>query len=377
MTDRESHATRPTPTGDGVREVIIIGSGPAGLTAAVYTARADLRPLVIAGEPSSTSDQPGGQLMLTTEVENFPGFPDGIMGPELMENIRAQAERFGAEILTGKVVARRLRVAAIRSLGRRPAATEADLPRDAVIVATGARLARARRAGRGGAHSGHGVSTCATCDGFFFRDQHIAVVGGGDSALEEATFLTRFATRSPSSTAASSCAPRRSCRSGRSPTRRSRFAWNAEVDRDPGRRQASTGLAPARHRRPARPASSRSTGCFVAIGHEPNTELFRGQLAHGRGSGYVRSRDGTSNQRRRRLRLRRRPGPHLPPGDHRRRIRLHGRARRRALPRLTEAGLRQARGRECSWPVRCSIQCIRKETPAVRTTGREGGRRCR
>jgi thioredoxin reductase (NADPH) len=166
-----------------VREVIIIGSGPAGLTAAIYTARANLRPLVIEGAPSSTSDQPGGQLMLTTEVENYPGFVDGIQGPELMAAFRAQAARFGAELLTEKVT----RV----DLSASPFGVwvgDTEYRARAVIVSTGARslmlgLENERRL------LGYGVSTCATCDGFFFRDQEIAVVGGGDSALEEALFL--------------------------------------------------------------------------------------------------------------------------------------------------------------------------------------------
>jgi thioredoxin reductase (NADPH) len=170
-----------------VRNVIIIGSGPAGLTAAIYTARANLSPLVIEGEPSSTSDQPGGQLMLTTDVENFPGFPDGVTGPELMASFRAQAARFGAEFLTEKVT----RV----DVSERPYRVyvgDVEHRTHAVIVSTGAQSlmlgldAEVRLLG-------HGLSTCATCDGFFFRGQQIAVVGGGDSAVEEATFLTRFA----------------------------------------------------------------------------------------------------------------------------------------------------------------------------------------
>ena len=169
-----------------VRDVIIIGSGPAGLTAAVYTARANLAPLLIEGEPSSTSDQPGGQLMLTTEVENFPGFPDGIMGPELMHGMREQALRFGTEIITEKVTK--------VDFSQRPFKIwvhDIEYRAHAVIVSTGAQSlmlgleAEARLIG-------HGLSTCATCDGFFFRGHEIAVVGGGDSAVEEGTFLTRY-----------------------------------------------------------------------------------------------------------------------------------------------------------------------------------------
>ena len=179
------------PADDTIRDVVIIGSGPAGLTAAVYTARANLQPVVLEGEPSSTSDQPGGQLMLTTEVENFPGFPEGVMGPDLMANMRSQAARFGAELRTVKVS----RV----DFSNRPfriwvgdTSAPATYTARTVIIATGAQslmlgLPAEQRL------IGHGLSTCATCDGFFFRGHDIAVVGGGDSAIEEASFLTKFA----------------------------------------------------------------------------------------------------------------------------------------------------------------------------------------
>src|ERR1700678_4501765 len=175
------------------RKVVIIGSGPAGLTAAIYSARAQLEPLVIEGEPSSNSDQPGGQLMLTTEVENYPGFVDGIMGPELMGIMRDQAIRFGAELRTAKVSRLDLSSGPFSLWIGDPDAPEPTVLADALIVATGARSImlgcpnEARLLG-------YGVSTCATCDGFFFREHHIAVAGGGDSALEEALFLSRFAT---------------------------------------------------------------------------------------------------------------------------------------------------------------------------------------
>ena len=171
------------------RHVIIIGSGPAGLTSAIYSARANLNPLVIEGEPSSTSDQPGGQLMLTTEVENFPGFPMGVMGPELMASFREQAQRFGAEFLTEKVTKVDFSARPFRVWVR-----DQEYVADSIIVSTGAQSlmlgleAETRLLG-------HGLSTCATCDGFFFRGQEIAVVGGGDSAIEEATFLTKFASK--------------------------------------------------------------------------------------------------------------------------------------------------------------------------------------
>ncbi|MCH2412286.1 MAG: FAD-dependent oxidoreductase, partial [Acidimicrobiales bacterium] len=176
------------------REVVIIGSGPAGLTAAIYAARADLAPLVLEGEPSSDSDQPGGQLMLTTDVENYPGFPEGIMGPMLMVDMRTQAARFGAEIETVKASRVELSALPIGIWVGDPDTAEPTHTADAVIISTGAcslmlGLEAEERL------IGHGLSTCATCDGFFFRDQEIAVVGGGDSALEEATFLTKFASK--------------------------------------------------------------------------------------------------------------------------------------------------------------------------------------
>ena len=159
-------------------KVLIVGSGPAGLTAAVYTARAQLSPVVIEGEPSSTSDQPGGQLMLTTDVENFPGFPDGITGPELMANIRAQAARFGADLKVAKVTKLDLSARPFRAwVGDTDG--EPSYVADSVIIATGARALMLNVPGEDRL-LGHGVSTCATCDGFFFREQEIAVVGGGD-----------------------------------------------------------------------------------------------------------------------------------------------------------------------------------------------------
>src|ERR1700689_379804 len=170
--------------------VLIIGSGPAGLPAAIYSARAQLNPIVIEGEPSSTTDQPGGQLMLTTDVENYPGFPEAVTGPELMANMRAQALRFGADLRVNKV-----QVLDTDSRPFRAWLTDDDEPSitaDTVILATGARSMMMEVPGEERLLA-HGVSTCATCDGFFFRGQDIAVVGGGDSALEEALFLTRFA----------------------------------------------------------------------------------------------------------------------------------------------------------------------------------------
>src|ERR1700683_2102158 len=177
---------------DQVREIIIIGSGPAGLTAAIYSARANLRPLVIEGLPSSTSDQPGGQLMLTTDVENYPGFIEGIMGPELMQAFREQAARFGAEYVTAKVSRAALPTRPFGLWIGDPAAEEPRYSAESLIIATGAQslmlnLENEERL------IGYGASTCASCDGFFFREEECAGVGGGDSAMEEALFLTRFA----------------------------------------------------------------------------------------------------------------------------------------------------------------------------------------
>jgi len=260
----------PSPD-PGPREVIIIGSGPSGLTAAIYTARANLRPLIIEGEPSSTGDQPGGQLMLTTEVENFPGFPDGIMGPELMGRMRAQAIRFGAEFVTDKVT----RVELSAGGEHRVWVRDTEHRAQAVIVSTGAQsvmlgLPEEQRL------LGHGLSTCATCDGFFFRDQHIAVVGGGDSAVEEALFLTKFASkvtiihRRDQLRASKIMADRAVAND------RIEFAWNSRVtailgdDRVEGVRLVDT-LTGGDSALPV-------TGLFVAIGHRPNTSLFTGRL---------------------------------------------------------------------------------------------------
>ena len=176
------------------RKVVIIGSGPAGLTAAIYSARAQLEPLVIEGEPSSNSDQPGGQLMLTTEVENYPGFVDGVMGPELMGIMRQQAERFGSELRTAKVSRVDLSHEPFSLWIGDPDAADPTVQADTLIIATGARSLMLGCPNEDRL-LGYGVSTCATCDGFFFRGQEIAVAGGGDSALEEALFLTRFASK--------------------------------------------------------------------------------------------------------------------------------------------------------------------------------------
>jgi thioredoxin reductase (NADPH) len=260
--------------GDDLRNVIIIGSGPAGYTAAIYAARASLEPLVFEGAVTA-----GGALMNTTDVENFPGFPEGIMGPQLMDSLRAQAERFGAELvsdditsvdLTGKVKV------VVDSEGHEHRAK-------VVILATGSSY---RQLGLPDEKrlSGHGVSACATCDGFFFRDQDIAVVGGGDTAMEEATFLTRFA-RSVTIVHRRDTLRASKVMQDRALTNdKIRFAWDSEVvellgeDRLKGVR--------LRNLKTGEESTLPVTGLFVAIGHDPRSELFRGQV-HLDEEGYV------------------------------------------------------------------------------------------
>ncbi|MFJ1705317.1 thioredoxin-disulfide reductase [Kitasatospora sp. NPDC088346] len=249
-----------------VRNVIIIGSGPSGYTAALYTARASLKPLVFEGAVTA-----GGALMNTTEVENFPGFRDGIMGPELMDGMRAQAEKFGAELVPDDIVA-------VDLTGDVKTVTDSEGTvhrARAVIVATGSQH---RKLGlpREDALSGRGVSWCATCDGFFFRDQDIAVVGGGDTALEEATFLSRFAR------SVTVVHRRDSLRASKAMQERAfadpkiSFAWDSAVEEIHGDPKL-TGLT-LRDTTTGDTRELAVTGLFIAIGHDPRTELFTGQL---------------------------------------------------------------------------------------------------
>jgi thioredoxin reductase (NADPH) len=260
---------------DDVRNVTIIGSGPAGLTAAIYAARANLAPLVIEGEPSSTSDQPGGQLMLTTDVENYPGFPEGIMGPELMSKFREQAARFDAEIVTEKVTRVDLSSRPFGIWVGDPAAADPTHRSESVIVSTGAKAlmlgldAETRLLG-------HGVSTCATCDGFFFRDQPIAVVGGGDTALEEAMFLTRFASRVTVIHRRDELRASKIMQERAFANDKIEFLWDTVVDDIEG--DTKVDRLQLRNTKTDQATALEVSGLFVAIGHQPNTDLFKGQL---------------------------------------------------------------------------------------------------
>ncbi len=261
----------PTPT----HEVVIIGSGPAGLTAAIYTARANLAPLVIEGEPSSTSDQPGGQLMLTTDVENYPGFPEGVMGPDLMQNFRNQALRFGAEVVTKRVSKVDLEATPKKIWVGDPEAAEPTYLADSVIISTGAQslmlgLPEEERL------MGYGLSTCATCDGFFFRDQDIAVVGGGDSAVEEATFLTRFARTVTIIHRRDELRASKIMQDRAMANDKIVFAWNSQVTEILGETKVSGVKIVDTITGQERVLDV--TGLFVAIGHRPNTDLFADQL---------------------------------------------------------------------------------------------------
>jgi thioredoxin reductase (NADPH) len=261
--------------------VIIIGSGPAGLTAAIYAARANLAPFVIEGEPSSTSDQPGGQLMLTTDVENFPGFPEGIMGPELMMRFRDQAARFGATFLTGK--------ATKVEFGEKPLKVHVRdevFTADSVIISTGAQslmlgLEAEERL------IGHGLSTCATCDGFFFRGKEIAVVGGGDSAIEEASFLTKFASKVTLIHRRDSFRASKIMQDRALNNPKIEMLWNTAVTDIIGKDHLES--ISLKNTATGAESSMNVAGLFIAIGHRPNTDVFKGVIDM-EDSGYLITR---------------------------------------------------------------------------------------
>jgi thioredoxin reductase (NADPH) len=250
--------------------VIIIGSGPAGLTAALYTARANLSPVVFEGM------QPGGQLTITTEVENFPGFPDGVMGPELMEQMRKQAQRFGAVSLFKNVTK--------ADLQRRPFhiwAEDEEYTADALIVATGA-SAKLLGLPSESVYMGYGVSACATCDGFFYRGLEVVVVGGGDTAIEEAMFLTKFATRVTIIHRRDELRASKIMRDKAAKNPKIFFLWDSVVEEILGKeesgRKTVTGVR-LRNVKSGTSSTVKTDGVFIGIGHQPNTELFKGQLA--------------------------------------------------------------------------------------------------
>jgi thioredoxin reductase (NADPH) len=266
---------------EAVHNAIVIGSGPAGYTAAIYLARANLAPLVFEGAVTA-----GGALMNTTDVENFPGFPDGIMGPELMESLRKQAERFGATLVTDDV-------------------TEVDLTADPKVVRVGSDTYHAKTVvlAMGSAYrelgvpgekelSGHGVSWCATCDGFFFRDQDIAVVGGGDSAMEEATFLTRFARKVYVVHRRDTLRASKIMQERAFDNPKIEFVWDTEVVEAVG--EGKLAGVRVRNLKTGEQSTLDVTGLFIAVGHDPRSELVRGQVDLDP-EGYVRTSGGTTH----------------------------------------------------------------------------------
>ena len=261
--------------------VIILGSGAAGLTAAIYAARANLQPLVIEGS------QPGGQLTITTDVENYPGFPKGIMGPELMDEFKKQAERFGTETLFGEVTGVDLKQRPFKVTANRELYTC-----DTLIVATGA---TAKLLGLESEMKlmGHGVSACATCDGFFFKDKELVVVGGGDTAMEEATFLTKFASKVTVVHRRDKLRASKIMQERAEKNSKISFVWDTAVEEVYGDPKSGgvTGVK-FKNLKTGKSEDFKSDGLFIAIGHEPNSKLFVGQLDLDP-TGYILTHDGT------------------------------------------------------------------------------------
>lgn len=264
-----------------MRNVVIIGSGPAGFTAAVYSARANLSPLLIEGK------EPGGQLTLTTLVENFPGFPEGVLGPDLMDNMRKQAKHFGTEVVSGFVNK--------VDFSKRPFKVwygDNEVEASTVIISTGS---SAKMIGIESERKlmGHGVSTCATCDGFFFRGKKIAVVGGGDSAMEESTFLTKFATEVNVIHRRDTLRASKIMQDRAMSNPRIKFHWNTAVEEVVG--TPETGVSSLRlvNVQTKQKSQLNVDGLFIAIGHNPNTEIFKGQIDLDE-LGYVRTQPNST-----------------------------------------------------------------------------------
>ncbi len=258
--------------------VIIIGSGPAGLTAAIYTARADLNPLMVEGYQS------GGQLMLTTEVENFPGYPNGVLGPDMMADLRKQAERFGTRFLTEDVTSVDLKKSPfVVEMG------DQKFQAKSVIISTGA---SARLIGLKNEKKlmGKGVTTCATCDGAFFRNMEVAVVGGGDSAMEEATFLTKFASKVTVIHRRDTLRASKIMQDRAFANKKIEFIWNTAVEDVVGEKEVEA--LKLKNLKTNEASTLKVSGLFVAIGHDPNTQLFKGQIERDK-NGYILTHDGT------------------------------------------------------------------------------------
>jgi len=264
------------------KEVVILGSGPAGLTAAIYAARANLKPLVVEGP------EPGGQLMITTDVENYPGFANGIMGPILMDEFRGQAKRFGTEFLVGWV--------SKAELSQRPFTLETEdhiIKAETLIIATGASakwLGIPGEAPTPHGLGGHGVSACATCDGFFFKDKPLVVVGGGDTAMEEATFLTKFATGVTVVHRRAALRASKIMQDKAFKNEKINFIWDTGVEEILGSRESGVTGVRLRDLKTGEGRVFPTEGVFIAIGHQPNTDLFKGQLDMDE-VGYIKTRD--------------------------------------------------------------------------------------